>query len=532
MTTESPSSPTVETGKQADNPPTPNGDVIAHGAALPPPPNVAAANQPAQKWSLKKSLTALVIAALAIVSIVYLWPVVHLAFTTTSTDDAYVNGHVTFVAPRVSGQVLEVLVDDNQRVKKGDVLVRLDPVPYQVSVDVRKAAVVVAQANLMQANAQAHALVAQARAHRFQLEYAMDQVKNQVANLQADVATLNSRKAERDLAKSNLKRGEDLGPGGGGVISQEELDLRRQTVNVDEAQVDEALQKVYSTRASLGLATEPPNGQELGSVPDDLAQNYSSVRQALAELVQSASQLGYFPTDWNATPQQTIDQFYKQDPKRDLNAIYEHLIPNSPQVKQSEAQLLQAKRDLEQAELNLAYCNIVSEIDGVVTRRNVNPGNNVQVGEDLMAVRSLTEIWIDANFKETQLGDLRIGQRVVCEVDMYGRKKEFEGRITGFTMGTGQTLSLLPPQNATGNFVKVVQRLPVRIELTNYDPDKFPLFVGLSVQPRVYINESPQGENAGEFLQDRVTRPQAATNPTPERESTPAKDSSPAEPKS
>ena len=117
----------------------------------------------------------------------------------------------------------------------------------------------------------------------------------------------------------------------------------------------------------------------------------------------------------------------------------------------------------------------------MVTRRNVNPGNNVQAGQSLMAVRSLTEIWIDANFKETQLADLRIGQRVRCEVDMYGSRREFEGRITGFTMGTGQTLALLPPQNATGNFVKIVQRLPVRIELTDYDPDKAPLFVGLSV---------------------------------------------------
>ena len=126
----------------------------------------------------------------------------------------------------------------------------------------------------------------------------------------------------------------------------------------------------------------------------------------------------------------------------------------------------------------------------MVTRRNVNPGNNVAVGQNLMVVRSLTEIWIDANFKETQLADLRIGQRVRCEVDMYGKRREYEGRITGFTMGTGQTLSLLPPQNATGNFVKIVQRLPVRIELTDYDPDKDPpLFAGLSVEPYVYYKE-------------------------------------------
>src|SRR6185369_6711976 len=158
------------------------------------------------------------------------------------------------------------------------------------------------------------------------------------------------------------------------------------------------------------------------------------------------------------------------------------IIPKAPAIKQAEAKLLQARRDLDQAELNLRYCDIVSEIDGVVTRRNVNPGNNISVGQSLMAIRSLTEIWIDANFKETQLADLRIGQRVRIETDVYGSRDEFEGRITGFTMGTGQTLALLPPQNATGNFVKIVQRLPVRIELNNYDPDKRPLFIGTSVE--------------------------------------------------
>ena len=171
------------------------------------------------------------------------------------------------------------------------------------------------------------------------------------------------------------------------------------------------------------------------------------------------------------------------------------MIPHVPGVLQAKATLAQARHDLEQAELNLRYCDIVSDIDGVVTSRNVNPGNNVQAGQSLMAVRSLTEIWIDANFKETQLADLRIGQRVRCEVDMYGSRHEFEGRITGFTMGTGQTLSLLPPQNATGNYVKIVQRLPVRIELTNYDPDKVPLFVGLSVDALRVLQGTAPGPN-------------------------------------
>ena len=190
-------------------------------------------------------------------------------------------------------------------------------------------------------------------------------------------------------------------------------------------------------------------------------------------------------------------------------------MPNAPAIKQAEAKLEQARPDLEQARSNLRYCDVVSEIDGVVTRRNVNPGNNVSVGQSLMAVRSLTEIWIDANFKETQLADLRIGHRVRCEVDMYGGQREFEGRITGFTMGTGQTLSLLPPQNATGNFVKIVQRLPVRVELTDYNPDKNPLFIGLSVVPYVYYKERPTGPHAGDVLQPLYPLPRGRPRPRP-----------------
>src|SRR5262249_22539069 len=121
-------------------------------------------------------------------------------------------------------------------------------------------------------------------------------------------------------------------------------------------------------------------------------------------------------------------------------------------------------------------------------------------------------IWVDANFKETQLRDLRIGQAVDLYVDMYGHKQVFKGRITGFTLGTGSTLALLPPQNATGNFVKVVQRLPVRIELEDYDPTKEPLFVGLSVVPYVYLNRPPTGPDAGKVLQAYVPQsPPAAS---------------------
>ena len=273
-----------------------------------------------------------------------------------------------------------------------------------------------------------------------------------------------------------------------------------------EAAVKQALEEVHEARVALGLDPHP-EGKDLTDVPADLNQTFSGVSEALNALLQSMTQVGFPLGSVTHTPRQALDEFARRDKDGNIDRILERMVPEAPAVRQAEAKLLQARRDLAQAELNLRYCDIVSEIDGVVTSRSVNPGNNVSSGQSLMTVRSLTEIWIDANFKETQLADLRIGQRVRCEVDMYGGRREFEGRITGFTMGTGQTLSLLPPQNATGNFVKIVQRLPVRIELTDYDPDKAPLFVGLSVTPYVYYKEPATGPHAGDVLRPPRPRP-------------------------
>ena len=203
--------------------------------------------------------------------------------------------------------------------------------------------------------------------------------------------------------------------------------------------------------------------------------------------MQTAAELGSFHS-FNESPEEMLAEFYKRDSSGNIDAIFDQISKNAPDTKQAEAKLYEAQANLHQAELNLSYCDVVADIDGVVTRRNVNPGDQVIAGQGLMALRSLTDIWVDANFKETQLANLRIGQPVDLDVDMYGSHRHFQGRVSGFTMGTGSTLALLPAENATGNFVKVVQRLPVRIELTNYDPDVAPLFIGLSVTPYVYIS--------------------------------------------
>jgi len=274
------------------------------------------------------------------------------------------------------------------------------------------------------------------------------------------------------------------------------------------AELVQALADVNQTRVSLGLKTLPLESKDLGQVPSDLDQNFSGVREAQAALIQSAAQLGVLHS-YNQTPKEMLEEFEKNGPDA-VERTLARLATEAPAVKQAEAKLEAAKRDLAQAELDLRYCDIVAEIDGVITRRNVNPGNNVQVGQGLMAIRSLKEVWVDANFKETQLGDLRIGQPVYLNVDMYGSRQVFKGRVAGFTMGTGSTLSLLPAQNATGNFVKVVQRLPVRIDLVGYDAEKNPLFIGTSVVPVVHINEPATGPDAGKYLQASPSRPPVA----------------------
>jgi membrane fusion protein (multidrug efflux system) len=429
------------------------------------------------------------------------------ALNTVSTDDAYVNSYVTFVAPRVAGQVARVLVEDNNRVKKGDVLVELDPEPNSLQVAIKQAAVDSAQAELVVAEATARGTVAQTRSARFKLIRTIEDVDNQIAIIRARVATWQQTKATLVLAQAEFDRAERLLASK--VTSAEEYDQKRETLEVAKAQVEQALENIYEARVALGLPAEPSKGSSLADVPANLDQTFSSVRQSLADLLQSAAKLGVRPSSYNLTPKEVIEEFYKRDPGGDIDRIYASVVQNAPDLKRAQASLLQTQRDLDQAKLDLRYCTIVAEIDGVVTRRNVNPGNNVQIGQSLMAVRSLRDIWIDANFKETQIRDLRIGQHVDLELDMYGGKRKFEGRISGFTNGTGSTLSLLPAQNATGNFVKVVQRLPVRIDVIDYDPDKLPLFVGLSVTPAVDLKAPPTGPNAGKFLQE-PTQPDSA----------------------
>src|SRR6516162_7944821 len=269
----------------------------ALGLTQPQPPVATLPGHRHRKWLLLAGTVAALV-----VGGYFLVPWVDTALNTVSTDDAYVNGHVTFVAPRVPGKVLEVFVDDNNRVKKGDLLVRIDPEPFQVEVNLKRAAVEVATGDLAAAESQARGLEALARSQRWKIQTAAEQVNNQIALLKARVAVLRTKEAILDRARADFERARRLLPSG--ATSREEFDLRQQDFRVAEASVNQAREEVYQVRSSLGLTPQPEQGKVLTDVPSDLDETHSEVRTALAQLLQTSAQLGRPLTSITATPRE------------------------------------------------------------------------------------------------------------------------------------------------------------------------------------------------------------------------------------
>jgi membrane fusion protein (multidrug efflux system) len=237
-------------------------------------------------WRRRLLIGALGTLVLAVVCIFGI-PLILVSLNTVSTDDAFVNGHVTFVAPRVAGQISRVLVDDNNRVHKAELLAELDKEPYQDAVAVKSAAVDTADANLRAAKATVRDIEAQARARRWQLQNAVQDVENKIALLHARVATLDKSKAELALAQADFHRAQRLL--GSPAESRQEFDRAQRALSTANAQVTESLAEVYQVRASLGLSSQLNGSEDLGQVPPDLDQTFSSVLGAQADLIQSAA---------------------------------------------------------------------------------------------------------------------------------------------------------------------------------------------------------------------------------------------------
>jgi membrane fusion protein, multidrug efflux system len=461
-------------------------------------------------------------------------PVISRYFRYESTDDAFINGHVTYISPRVVGRVTEVLVENNQYVEPGQVLVRIDREPFQIVADQKRAvlaqakqavdrdvaALDVATAQLRQARDQARGQLAAVYAQWYLLQSVRSLVRYEAASLKAGVANWNLQKANLELAEANSKRGKDLTPKH--AMSEEDLNQREAAVKVAREQLDSALQGTQQVRALLDLpAAARPAAVPDPSVPGDLEETFPGIKYVVASAEQSLAQLG-LPIDPRAAK---ADQVVAK-----IGAMSaESFIARVPAVEVAKAQLRQARaalggesfdrahpydqpgvvraqKELDQAELELGYTELRAPVAGFVSGRSVNPGNQVQVAQALMSVYPLNDVWVDANFKEGQLGRLRIGQSVDVYVDAYPGRV-FSGRVAGFGTATGAAISLLPPENATGNFVKVVQRLPVRIEFTSPLPQDAPLFVGLSVEPEIDLTSESSGPDANQRLRGPLAPP-------------------------
>jgi len=368
-----------------------------------------------------------------------------------STDDAQVEAHVTPIASRVGGTVQAAAVADNQRVTAGAVLVQIDPRDFQLAVEKARAeladaeaAAAASQANVPIVTATAsggistaRGGIAQAQAGITESEQAVLGARSREATAQARVreAEANATKAAKDVERLKPLLDKD-------EISQQQYDSAVAAANVARATVDSATAQEREAQAGIQAAE-------------------SRVKQAQATREQASAQL------------QTADTAPQQ------------VAATKARAAAAEARVMQLRAAVKQAELNLEYATVKAPTGGVVSRKTVEPGQVIQPGQPLMTIVSLDPVWITANFKETQLEDMRPGQRVTVKVDAYGGTT-LTGKIESIAAATGARFSLLPPENATGNFVKVVQRVPVKIVLDEGQDAQRILRPGMSVTPTVH----------------------------------------------
>ena len=440
-------------------------------------------------WARRIAIVA-VIAAIVAAALYWGIPAVTWALKTASTDDAFVSGHTTNVSPRIEGLVTEVMVERNDRVEPGTVLARLDREPFEIALAQSESALVEARANLDLSRAQVKSQLGMARGAFFRRRNQQEQLRRQIKSLEAQVATLHSQESSQKLAALDQKRLENLAKRGS--ATQSELDQRNNTLDVANQRVNEAWTAIQETRAALGLQ---PNFDNPLDVPKDLVEQQSGIQSAVSDISSSLAQIGIPFDAHDLKPGEAFEQIIHLDSSQGLDNAFGRVVEQAPAVKVARATVTRSERDVDNARLRLSWTEIKSEVAGYVQDRSANPGNRVEPGQTLVSIRP-DYVWIDANFKETQLHNIKIGMPVDLYVDAYP-KRVFKGRVAGFNPGTGLSESLLPPENATGNYIKVTQRLPVRIELVEPNPRDTPLFIGLSVVPYVKFKEKPTGPDAG-----------------------------------
>lgn len=325
--------------------------------------------------------------------------------THISTDDAFIEGRIHTVSSKVPGTIKNVHVTDNQFIRKGDLLVEIDPEDFDVKVREASAVFDVERTKLLE------------------LKYKLDTARQQFEELKAVVGVA---KANLELQEANMK--------------QTEIDMKRAENLLKEDVIPEERYEKTKTAYDIAVA-------QVRAAKENLTQAYARLETQIALIKQTESSI---------------------EPQKAL-------------IRQKEA-------SLSAAELNRSYTKIYAPANGYITRKSVEIGNQIQAGQPLMAVVSLDDVYVVANYKETQLEKIKVGQKVEIKVDTYPGKV-FKGRVDSIMAGTGSVFSLFPPENATGSYVKVVQRIPVKIIFEKDTDTEHVLRIGMSVVPTIIIEK-------------------------------------------
>jgi membrane fusion protein, multidrug efflux system len=389
---------------------------------------VALLRSPRAKWGLVFAALVLIVGGF------FLW---RYFSSYESTDDAQIDGHINSVSARVSGHVVKLNVEDNQYVEKGTLLVEIDPVDYEVAVE---------RARADYADAQA-----QAAAAGINVPVTDVSTASQVSSAQASVSNTHSgiaaARQQFDAAKAQVAEAEANN-------AKAQSDLTRYKQLIDKQEISQQQYDVAVAAAKSGAANVEAARSAAAAAAAQIEQAQSKKAQAEADLRTA----------------QTAPQTMRATRARALSA---------------QASADRKRADLRQAELNLEYTKILAPVTGIVTNRTVEVGQNVQVGAEMMKIIPLEDLWVTANFKETQLREMKPGQRSSIKVDTNG--KTYRGHVDSIAGASGARFSLLPPENATGNYVKVVQRIPVKIVFEPGETKGHELRPGMSVTPKVWI---------------------------------------------
>jgi membrane fusion protein (multidrug efflux system) len=390
-----------------------------------------------EKNSGRKFVIIAVVILLVIGAAIFYWR----STFTEDTDDAQVDGDLYQVSSRVTGQVVKVYIDDNQTVQAGQAIAEIDPKDYQVALEQ-------AQANL--ASSQAAALQATVNVPITSVNVNTS-VSTTSSDVQGTAATVEQARKQAQAAQARVDQAK-------ANALKSHLDVERYTPLV---QKDVISKQQYDA----AVAADAANTAAVLEAEATVIAQQAAVTTALQKLAQSRFQAA--ESVKNGPDQVRVEQAKANSAMADVK---------------------QAQAKVDQAQLNLGYTHITAPTAGIVNKKNVQVGANLSVGQDLLTIIPLTNLWVTANFKETQLARMKPGQDVTIKVDALGGRK-FHGKVTQIGGATGSRLSLFPPENATGNYVKVVQRIPVRIDFTNVQKENgdYALRPGLSVTPEVEV---------------------------------------------